>query len=342
MLKHKPYLTTKTDSMETRSGFTKMTIHEFPAWLNSQRIARTILKVQQHHTYRPDYSHFNGNNHFERQQAMKNHHMINNGWSDIGQHFTIFPDGTIMTGRSLESTPACTFGQNANSICIENLGNFDHNADIMTSDQRNAIVTVTAELLRKFNLPVNTQTVIYHHWFDLSTGQRNNSTRNKKSCPGSNFFGGNKEADCENNFLPLVQAALAGSAVPQAPLTLVRYAFVTADHLNIRIQPTASSSKAPDREPVTFGTVLRVYDEQNGWLKISSSQSHWVSGRFTVPIEKAVITASALNVRSGPGTEYTKTGSVKKDETVFVFEEKNGWSRIALNDQWVSSRYISK
>ncbi len=100
--------------METRSGFTKMSMDEFPVWLNSQRIARTILKIQQHHTYRPDYSHFDGKNHFDRQQAMKNHHMLNKDWADIGQHFTIFPDGTILTGRDMEKTPACIYSQNAN------------------------------------------------------------------------------------------------------------------------------------------------------------------------------------------------------------------------------------
>ncbi|MFN3639697.1 MAG: hypothetical protein ACK4UK_02160, partial [Flavobacterium sp.] len=82
--------------METRFGFVKMTLQEFEIWLFQQRVGRTILKVQQHHTYIPSYIHFNGSNHFERQRAMKNHHVHHNGWRDIGQHFTTFPDGTIM------------------------------------------------------------------------------------------------------------------------------------------------------------------------------------------------------------------------------------------------------
>ena len=32
---------------------------------------------------------------------MKNLHFNQNGWQEIGQHFTIFPDGMIVTGRSL-------------------------------------------------------------------------------------------------------------------------------------------------------------------------------------------------------------------------------------------------
>jgi SH3-like domain-containing protein len=327
--------------METKSGFTKMTVDEFKTWIKDIRIARTILRIQQHHTYLPNCSHFAGNNHFDRQQAMKNHHMVNNGWSDIGQHFTIFPDGFILTGRNLEMTPACIYGQNSNSICIENFGNFDLNCDVMTIEQRDAIVTVTSALLAKFNLPADIHSVIYHHWFDLSTGQRTHSNRNKKSCPGSNFFGGNKESDCISNFLPLLHTALTGGTTTPNPVPVLRFAFVTASLLNIRIAPTSSSSKAFDRDPVTFGTVLRVYEEDSGWLKISSSQSHWISSRFTLPVTKAIVTANSLNIRMGPGSDYAKTGSIGKDEVVFVFEESNGWARISINEQWVSQRYLS-
>lgn len=330
----------KTSAMETKLGFTKMSVSEFETWLNSLRIARTVLKIQLHHTYRPDYSNFTGSNHFERQQAMKNHHMLNNGWSDIGQHFTIFPDGSLMTGRSLENIPACIYGQNSNSVCIENLGNFDHGGDIMTQAQKDAIVMVTSMLLRKFNLPPNSNTILYHHWFDLSTGQRNHSNRNKKSCPGSNFFGGNKEQDFETNFLPLIVSSLTGSVIKENTATVVRFACVTATTLNIRIQPDSSASKAPDRDPVTFGTILRIYDEQNGWLKISNSQPHWVSGRFTTPVTRATVTAGSLNIRTGPGTEFFKAGNYTQGEIVFIFEEKNGWARVSLSDRWVSSRYL--
>ena len=65
---------------------------------------------------------------------MKAYHVTYNGWNDIGQHFTIFPDGLILTGRSLEKSPACIYGQNANAICIENLGNFDLGGDQMRNN----------------------------------------------------------------------------------------------------------------------------------------------------------------------------------------------------------------
>lgn len=64
-----------------------MNLSEFENWITQLRVGRTIMKIQQHHTYIPSYIHFTGMNHFERQQAMKNHHVNQNGWQDIGQHF---------------------------------------------------------------------------------------------------------------------------------------------------------------------------------------------------------------------------------------------------------------
>ena len=66
------YRNFKNSIMQTKSGFTKMSVAEFENWIANLRIARTILKIQQHHTYIPSYVHFTGNNHFERQLAMKN------------------------------------------------------------------------------------------------------------------------------------------------------------------------------------------------------------------------------------------------------------------------------
>lgn len=81
--------------MQTRHGFTLLSLQEFEHWLTQQRVGRTVLTLQQHHTWSPSYRQFSGANHFELQQGMKYHHVTNNGWADIGQHFTSFPDGSI-------------------------------------------------------------------------------------------------------------------------------------------------------------------------------------------------------------------------------------------------------
>lgn len=326
--------------METKYGFIKMSLAEFENWIAQVRVGRTIMKIQQHHTYIPSYIHFSGTNHFERQLAMKNHHVSQNGWQDIGQHFTIFPDGTVLTGRSLEKSPACIINQNANALCIENLGNFDIGNDSMTNEQKTSIVTVTASLCKKFNLAVNSSTIVYHHWFRLDNGIRNDGAGNNKSCPGTNFFGGNKVDHFEQNFAPLVSAQINAGQIKTDTSAVLKYVCVAADSLNVRVLPSASSVIARDRSSIKRGAILRVYEGQNNWLKISNATQNWVSGRYTFEVKRATVTATSLNVRTGPGKFYSKNSSVLKGEEVFVFDEQNDWCKIGPEERWVSKEYL--
>jgi len=65
---------------------------------------------------------------------------------------------------------------------------------------------MTKTLLSKFKLQANENTVIYHHWYDLTIGKRitKEGNGNTKTCHGTNFFGGNTVADFKVNFLPLL------------------------------------------------------------------------------------------------------------------------------------------
>jgi hypothetical protein len=327
--------------MTSKFGFTKLTIQEFEAWLSALKVARTVITIQQHHTYSPSYAQFKGANHFDMQLAMKNYHVDHNGWADIGQHFTTFPDGTILTGRSIEKSPACITGQNSGAICIEHVGNFDTGKDAMTAAHRDTIIRMTAKLCSRFNLPVNTNSIVYHHWFDLSTGQRNNGTKNNKSCPGTAFFGGNKVADCVANFLPLVSGQAPAPVTPPATTAVLKYAAVTASTLNIRTQPDAASAKATDREPAVLGAILRVYEEKNGFYKISGSQAHWVAAKFTAPVQRATVTATTLNARSGPGATFEKIGSYTKGQELFIEKEENKWCKVSMDPKWVSKDFLT-
>lgn len=118
------------------------------------------------------------------------------------------------------------------------------------------------------------------------------------------------------------------------------YVIVTASRLNIRDAPSTTAAITADRESVLTGTILRVYEQKDGWLKISNSQSHWVAGRFTHPVKLAVVRADVLRVRSGPQNTFTMVGTVGKGEEIFVVEERDGWSKISLEDRWVSSGFL--
>ena len=58
---------------------------------------------------------------------------------------------------------------------------------------------------------------------------------------------------------------------------------------------------------------------------------------------EGIVTASALNVRSGPSTSYTVTTKLYKGNKVTILETSNGWMKIKTSGGtigWVSSSYI--
>ena len=60
---------------------------------------------------------------------------------------------------------------------------------------------------------------------------------------------------------------------------------------------------------------------------------------------KGKVTASALNVRSGPSTKYNKVGTVYKNNTLTILDESNKWYKVKLSNGktgWVSGQYINK
>lgn len=323
--------------METKYGFTLYTLAEFETWINNLQVGRTIRMVQNHHTYLPDYSMFSGSNHFELQRSMKNHHVQNNGWSDIGQHFTIFPDGKICTGRPLNAIPACIYGNNSMAVCIESLGNFDSGKDVMSSAQKDSIIALNALFCKRFNLLINTNTIVYHHWFDLRTGERTDGAGVTKSCPGTNYFGGNKPVNANNQLIPLVQARLTSQPNGVLPVNLKFFAVVNANRLKVR---SGNSTQNQELYQLKLGDIIRVYDEINGWYKISKSNAEYVYAVYTVKVKLSEVTASVLKIRNGAGTQFEQTGTVGKGTQLVVYEEKNGFVRISGHNQWVSATYI--
>ncbi|MGM9544179.1 MAG: peptidoglycan-binding protein [Romboutsia timonensis] len=201
--------------MKQAYGFTEFeTIEEFKAWLNKQKVTRLINKLQVHHMYAPSYANWKTDDPLRRQYNTKYFHVHTNKWSDIAQHFSIFPDGHIVTGRSLNLTPVGIVGWNTNAICIEIYGNFDK--DVMYEEQKNAIIACYALLAKKFNIPIDSSGIRPHCWFTASGTYLGdyNSSKSCKTCPGLKFFGGNTKANFEANFYPAVKKYLTTGETP--------------------------------------------------------------------------------------------------------------------------------
>jgi N-acetylmuramoyl-L-alanine amidase len=192
--------------MKVIGKFILLDLNEFEGWLADQKVTRRIALVQQHHTFIPAYRHFKGDNHFALCQSMERAHR-ERGFAEIAQQFTTYPDGRIMVGRSLNTIPAGIKGANGNGICIEHIGNFNTGGDKMSEAHRATILQMNKLLLKRFKLQANDQTIVYHHWYDLTLGKRiaKEGTGNTKTCPGTNFFGGNTIAAANANFIPLLK-----------------------------------------------------------------------------------------------------------------------------------------
>jgi LysM repeat protein len=202
--------------LRTQGQYVLMTREEFKDWIFNHTFTRKISTIQQHHTYQPSYQQFNWANHFALLKNMEEYHVKGMGWSTISQQLTTFPDGTVAVCRPFNIPPEGSFGLldksamraiEANALAIENVGNFDAGHDQMTAEQRETIITVTALLMLKFGLTPSIDSITYHHWWDVNTGERvldNGEGHAIKSCPGAWFFGGNSTTDAKKNFYPLV------------------------------------------------------------------------------------------------------------------------------------------
>jgi cell wall-associated NlpC family hydrolase len=127
---------------------------------------------------------------------------------------------------------------------------------------------------------------------------------------------------------------------------------VTASKLNVRTGPGTNYDSF---HTLWQGNVITVIGESNGWykIKLSNGKTGWVSSTYLqvsgtqTPVKNlsttGTVTASKLNMRSGPATSYSAIHTLWQGNTVKVIGESNGWYKIQLSNGktgWVSSTYL--
>lgn len=198
-------------------------IKEFESWIFDEKVTRKITRLQVHHMSLPNYNTwittdkrlFGDNRELSRTKSLDDYGKSKWHYSDncnhfIAQHFNIFPNGKITTGRSLNSTPIGIRGFNENAICVEIYGDFDK--DIMSTPQKNSVIALYAILCKRFNIEPNPHNIRPHCWFTSSGKYLGDYIKNKsaKSCPGTKFMNfGNTYDDFVNNFYPLIKEYLS-------------------------------------------------------------------------------------------------------------------------------------
>lgn len=122
-----------------------------------------------HHTWSPSHKHFTGSNHQALQDGMRNYHMNTLGWSDIGQHLSIMPDGVCVTGRDFYRKPASISGHNTGAFAVEMIGNFDKGNDILGGAQKDSMIVISKWFMD------NGKQIIFHNEYS------------SKTCPGTSI-----------------------------------------------------------------------------------------------------------------------------------------------------------
>jgi len=117
--------------MTQKGKFLLMNANEFKSWMFSRTFGSVISFISNHHTWQPNYSNFNGQNHFDLLRGMEQYHVAQ-GWGQIAQNITTFPDGLLAVCRPFDAKPTCIKNKNQGGLCIENLGDFDFGKDQMT------------------------------------------------------------------------------------------------------------------------------------------------------------------------------------------------------------------
>lgn len=221
--------------------FKQITREQFAELLSKFPFTRKINAVHMHHTWRPNRSQYRGHDSIV---AMWRFHTEHNHWSDIAQHITIAPDGSIWLGRDWNRPPASASGHNGNEqagpFMFEMIGDFDEGQDAFDGDQRETALEVIARVQLRFGLPAGTLQL--HNM--MST----------KTCPGTSIDYQTVLHDVAELHLQLMGSTRAAPPVegpfPQEQLASRQAVREAIESLQ---RPAGRAIDPPDAEPCFHG-----------------------------------------------------------------------------------------
>lgn len=122
--------------------------------------------------------------------------------------------------------------------------------------------------------------------------------------------------------------------------------------IHIRKEPTTNSQSLGT---IPKGTKVEILERlSNGWYKIiwAKAENGYAytsntTGRYYNFIEKTSeyiikVTANALNIRDGAGTNFKINGLLKKNTIHTIIEEQNGWGKLKSGKGWIKLSYTQK
>ena len=286
--------------MKTKNGFTLLESEkDVKNWLAKQKVSRRITRLQVHHMDMPSYSTWEKTDkkvfsepHFGRTKSLDSYGKSTWGSASsdghghhIAQHFNVFPDGKITTGRNLNSTPIGIRGWNDHAICIEIYGCFDKGHDKMTAAQKKAVIYLYGLLCKRFDIPVNTTHIRPHCWFTYNGTYlgKYNSSRSAKTCPGTAFWGHGCSPDGFAHFIKDVKNYVNGKKEEPKeakPKEFKEYiARCTTNDLNCRKGPGVKYDVV---DTINKGVAITIIEEKevDGGTWCKGKAGYWVNKKY--------------------------------------------------------------
>ena len=119
-------------------------------------------------------------------------------------------------------------------------------------------------------------------------------------------------------------------------------ATVTASSLKVRYGPSTDYDQV---DSVKNGEKVTYYQKSGNWIRIDKG---WVNSKYvdmggssstpTYSTGKGTVTASALLIREGAGTNYKEVGELANGAAVEILEVKDNWGRI--DKGWICLDYV--
>lgn len=202
-----------------------------------------------------------------------------------------------------------------------------------------------------YNPKSNEMVLTVHRWFA------------NKSCPGDWLM--NRMQDLANKVNAKLGSGTVSTPTPSAPTTATNKNYpavpftinVIVSDLNIRKTPNGVvTGKYTGKGTFTISEV------QNGWGKLKSGAG-WIylENASYVTIGKTVagsssnaskpatsasylvkVTADALNIRKGPGTNYGTNGSITNKGTYTIVQTQGNWGKLKSGAGWICLDYTKK
>ena len=112
------------------------------------------------------------------------------------------------------------------------------------------------------------------------------------------------------------------------PAQAAEFVSVVKDGVNLRSGP---DTKYEVLFQLPSGYPLKVLAHKGNWLKVSDYENDkgWIHKNLVSKTPYVIVTVKQGNVRSGPGTKYSKVGRVERDVILKRVGRKGDWIKVS-------------